>query len=63
MADISVENHGTIFLFFPQTEAGTAWIKEYVDDGYEFTQGALVVEHRHAWDIAQGAIADGLEIV
>lgn len=62
-ADVSVENCGSIFLFFPRTPDAIEWIKQWVDDGYEFSNGALVVEHRYARDIAQGMVGDGLEVV
>lgn len=59
MPDIQVTNHGTLFTFQPMTERGIWWLNRYVLP----TEGQLIVcEHRFAWDIAAGAIDDGLEV-
>lgn len=63
MADVHVENHGSIFLFFPQTDAAVRWIAENVEDYVSVEQGPLVVEHRFAHAIAEGMVVDGLEVV
>lgn len=58
--DISVSNHGTIFLFAANTEAGREWIHEHVPADATFWAGSLAVEHRYAYDLAEGMAADGL---
>jgi hypothetical protein len=58
--DIHVENHGSIFLFRPETDTGREWLAEHTDG--QWWGGALVVEPRYARDLADGAMAEGLEI-
>ena len=60
--DVTVENHGTIFLFFPQTEAGKDWITENLADDAMWLGDGLVVEHGYAHDLAEGMIVDGLSL-
>lgn len=62
MADLSVENHGSIFLLRANTDAGRAWVAEHIPDDAQVFGGATVVEHRFIADIAAGAIDDGLEV-
>lgn len=61
MADLSVENHGSIFLLRANTDAGITWIAEHIPDDAQ-TFDSVVVEHRFIADIAAGAIDDGLEV-
>ena len=66
-ADVTVENHGTIFLFHPQTTVAREWIDENVDPDptnmFGFWRGsALCVEHRFAQEIAQDMINAGLAV-
>ena len=60
--DVTVENHGSIFLFRAQTECASFWIAEHVADDAQFFGGALVVEARYAADLAEGMLNDGLEV-
>lgn len=60
--DIRVENHGSLFLFRPETPAGETWIEEHVDPDAPRFGGALVCEHRYARELADGMISDGLEL-
>ncbi len=60
--DISIENHGTIFLFRLNTQAATEWVEERVQSDAQFFGDALVVEHRYARDLATAAVADGLAV-
>ncbi len=61
IADISVENHGSLFLFRPHTDEGREWLEENTD-GQWFGE-ALVVEHRYAEGLAQGMLDDGLRVI
>lgn len=62
MTDLSVANHGTIFLLQGLTEAGQEWIdKSLPVDAMTFC-GAVVIEHRFIEAIVMGAIADGLTV-
>ena len=60
--DISIENHGTIFLFRLNTSAAVEWVSQNVQEDAQFFGDALVVEHRYARNIAAGMVADGLVI-
>lgn len=64
MADLSIQNEGSIFLLRGNTDAGNVWIEEHILCGEDVQQfcGAIVVEHRYIADIAAGAIDDGLEV-
>ena len=63
MVDVSVENHGSIFLFRPLTEAAEQWIQDNVSDEAQYFGTALAVEHRYARDLAQGMLEAGLRLV
>ena len=60
--DFSVENHGSIFLVHPLTDAAREWISENVAPDSQFWGRALAVEHRFIGDLVRGARADGLVI-
>jgi hypothetical protein len=60
--DVSVSNHGTIFLFQPLTDAARGWIEENVVGETQWFGSALAVEHRYARDLAVGMIRDGLRL-
>jgi hypothetical protein len=60
--DFTVENHGTIFLLRPLTDAANDWVEEYLPDNAQRFSGALVVEHRYIRDIVEGIQRDGLKI-
>jgi len=61
MPDLSVENHGSIFLLRGNTDAGREWISEHIVSALTWC-GAIVVEHRFIDDIVVGASEDGLEV-
>jgi hypothetical protein len=56
---VQIENCGSIFLFTLLTQEAEDWVRENVGESMFFGE-SLTVEHRYAWDIAQGMIADGL---
>jgi len=59
--DVSVENHGSIFLFRPLGPKAEAWIEENVSrEGFHPDWPTLVVEHRYARSLAEGMTRDGL---
>lgn len=62
MADLSISNHGSIFLLSGVSPAGEAWIAENIPEDAMTFGGAIVVEHRYIGDIAAGAQNDGLEV-
>jgi hypothetical protein len=58
--DVLVRNGGTVFLFCPLTSLGKEWIDEHGQSDARWFGHALVVEHRHAWGLAQGMKDAGL---
>lgn len=62
VVDVTVENHGSLFLFHPQTDAGREWLTDNVDAEAQWFGGALVVEPRYARDLADGLLDAGLEV-
>lgn len=60
--DVTVENHGSIFLFTLHTPEAQEWWQQNCEDGLGWGDSSKVVEHRFARDIAQGLLDDGLEV-
>lgn len=59
--DIRIENHGTICLLRPLTEAAEEWIDEHVDTP-TWWGPAVVVEPRYVPPIIEGLQADGFVV-
>ena len=62
MADLFVQNEGSIFLLRPVSDAGLEWISEHIPEDAQFFGNAVVVEHRYIGAIVQGAQDDGLVV-
>ncbi len=62
MADLLVQNHGSIFLLDPVTDLGRGWIADHIPDEATWWCGAVVVEPRYIGDIVAGAAGDGLQV-
>jgi hypothetical protein len=62
MMDIRVDNHGSIVIFVPLTEAGEEWMGEHLPEDAQRWGGGIVVEPRYALDIVHGAVEDGLKL-
>jgi len=62
--DFEVENHGTIFLLRPISDAARAWVSEHIgqDNGYQPYYPTIVVEHRYIADIIAGIQGDRLAV-
>jgi hypothetical protein len=61
--DVTVENHGSLFLFTPHTQAAKDWVSENVGlESWQWLGTGFAVEHRFALDLADGMLADGLEV-
>lgn len=60
-SDIKIEDHGTIVMFHPLSEAGVEWMSQnlLVEEWQRWGQ-AITVDHRMARDIIDGMRADGL---
>lgn len=62
MADVTISNHGSIFLFQPVTPAAKEWFENNVQDDAQYFGSALAVDVRYAADLAEGMAGDGLEV-
>lgn len=60
--DLKVENHGSIYLFRPHSQAGREFLDEHAPEDAQWFGLALVVEHRYANEWAQHAIDAGLRV-
>ena len=62
MADVRIENHGSIILFIPLTELAVGWCAANLPADCPSIGPAYAVECRYAGDIVHGMAADGLEL-
>ena len=62
MADVNVENHGTIFLLRPLNGNARCWCEEHLPEDAPMFGNAYAVEHRYIADIVAGIQNDGLEV-
>jgi hypothetical protein len=60
--DVTVEDHGSLWLFRPVTETAKTWIDDNVEDAALWFGGALAVEARFVQAMIEGMLADGLEV-
>lgn len=63
-ADVRCEDHGSIVLLRPMTDAGRLWVDLNILRGTEVQcwGGAVVVEPRYLAPILQGMQEEGLEV-
>jgi hypothetical protein len=61
IADVSIQNEGSLFLFFALTQSARDWIEENVAEP-RWWGNALVVEHSYAQALAEGMAGDGLNV-
>jgi hypothetical protein len=62
MTDVTIENHGSLFLFRLHTRAAKMFVEENVIPSTQFFGGALAVEPRYVYDLAEGMVGDGLTV-
>lgn len=62
MPDFTVENHGSLFTFRPNTAAASAWCEDHIPEDANWWAGAVAVEPRFIEAIVDGASADGLVV-
>ena len=60
--DVRVTNEGNLILFEPCTLAAREWLNLHVPTEATYWAGQLVVEHRYAYDLADGMASDGLTL-
>ncbi|HEY6443974.1 MAG TPA: hypothetical protein VIY66_11615 [Candidatus Acidoferrales bacterium] len=63
-SDFLVEGGGTVYLLRPLSDAGRAWIEEYIGqgNGYQPYWPTVVVEAPYIADIVRGIQRDGLAV-
>jgi len=62
MADLTVINHGSVFLLMGTSLPGKQWIVENIPEDAQRWGRSIVVEHRYIAAIVEGAMKDGLEV-
>jgi hypothetical protein len=60
--DLTVANHGSIFLLTPTSKRGRAWVAENIPENAMTWGPSIAVEHRYIQAIVDGATADGLKV-
>jgi len=61
--DVLVQNEGSLFIFWPETQAAKDWVEENVHlESYQLWGHGFVVEPRYAVDLAAGMAEDGLVV-
>lgn len=61
--DISVANHGSVFLLRPTSSVGQAWLQEnIIGQETQIFGNAVVCEPRYVADIVFGARGEGLVV-
>lgn len=61
MRDLTLEDHGSLWLMRAHTPAGEEWVTDNVAVEHHFG-GAAVIEPRYVADIASGAADHGLDV-
>lgn len=61
--DFLIQNHGTIFLLCPVSDAAVEWVGEHLPPDATRFGTAVVIEHRYVADIVAGIKGDGLGLV
>lgn len=63
MDDFLINDHGSIVILVPQTDAAKAWVTEHITDPEtQHFGGGVVIEPRYLSAIVEGAIEDGLTV-
>jgi hypothetical protein len=61
--DVSVANHGSIFMIQPITQAAKEWVDENVPlEDYQWLGSSFSCEHRYVEDLVAGMQGDGLVV-
>jgi hypothetical protein len=61
VADIIVENHGSIVLLAPESDTGAQWLNDNIAHAMRWG-GSYAIEPRYVGDILDGAQNDGLTV-
>jgi len=59
--DFLIENHGSVFLLRPLTDAARNWIDEHIgaDNGFQPMYPTVLIEHRYIFAIVRGLVEEG----
>jgi hypothetical protein len=61
--DFTVQNEGTIYILYAQTDAARAWVNEHLPtDRTTWGGNGTVIEHRYITDIIDGIKESGLSV-
>jgi hypothetical protein len=58
--DFTAENHGTVCIFWMNTDACREWVEENVSDYTPWGENGIVVEPRYLYPLVEGMLAGGL---
>jgi len=63
MTDLTVDDHGSVFILTPVSDEGFTWVSEHLPTGgLGWGMHGIAVEHRFISEIVLGAVEDGLAI-
>jgi len=63
MTDLTVADHGSVFILTPTSDVGAGWVEEHIPEGaLPWGIAGIAVEHRYIAAIVDGAVGDGLAI-
>lgn len=57
--DFRIQNHGSLFLLFPDSDTAKEWVEENVGEHQEWA-GGVVIEPRYVEDLTAGMLDAGL---
>lgn len=63
MADVYIENHGSVWIFRPLTQAAKGWVDENVEvEGWQRYGDGFAVAPHYVEELGCGMTAAGLEV-
>lgn len=62
MADVELQDHGSIMILMPLTESGRRWLEDHTPEEAQKWGNGTVVEPRHAGPIVSEMQLDGLVV-
>lgn len=61
--DFLIENHGSVVLLQPLTEAARVWLEQHIPEDTQNWGTAIVIEPRYVSDILNGIELEGLKVI
>jgi len=63
MSDVTIEDHGSVVMVRPVSDAAKSWVKEHVQlESWQWLGGAFACDHRMVMDLVDGMVEAGLEV-